>query len=96
MRIEPERLMYIESDGRKLKMHLDDRVVECYAKMSDALSEISRMFCQIHRSYIVNLEYIFTYDRKQVELKNGETIPLSKYKYKEFLDAFMKYSSRRA
>lgn len=96
MRIKPERLMYIESDGRKLKMHLDDRVVECYAKMSDVVSEISRMFCQIHRSYIVNLEYIFTYDRKQVELKNGETIPLSKYKYKEFLDAFMKYSSRRA
>ncbi len=96
IRFDSSKLIYIESVARKLKIHLDDRMVECYAKMADVADELGSDFCQIHRSYIINLSYVFSYDRTQVELNDGTIIPMSKYKYKEFLDAFMQYGSRRA
>ena len=93
MLFKSSALKYVESVGRKLKLHIKDRVVECYGKMDEISSQVGDDFCQIHRSYIVNLTHIFTYDRTQVEMDDGMIIPMSKYKYKEFLDNFLRVST---
>lgn len=96
MLLKSSALKYVESEGRKLKLHIKDRVVECYGKMDEISSQVGDDFCQIHRSYIVNLTRVFTYGRTQVEMDDGTKIPMSKYKYKNFLDDFLRVSSQRA
>ena len=95
LRINTDDLIFVESEGRKLKLHINGRTVECYGKMEDAISQMGQSFCLIHRSYLVNLKHVFTYERTHVELADGSIIPMSKYKYKEFLDAFLSYGRRR-
>ena len=94
LQFKPRELRYVESVGRKLRLHIKDRVVECYGKMEEVSSQVGDGFCQIHRSYIVNLTHVFTYDRTQVELDDGTKIPMSKYKYKDFLDEFLRVSTQ--
>ena len=95
LRINTDDLIFVESEGRKLKLHINGRTVECYGKMEDAISQMGQSFCLIHRSYLVNLKHVFTYERTHVELADGSIIPMSKYKYKDFLDAFLSYGRRR-
>lgn len=95
IRFETSKLLYVESQGRKLVFYMDDRKVDCYGRILDVIGRMGNSFCQVHRSYIVNMAYIFKYDRTEIELKNGMKIPLSKGKYKDFLDAFMIYNAGR-
>ncbi len=93
--IDTAKLMYVESQGRKLVFCLEDRKIDCYARMTDVIEKLGACFCHIHRSYIVNLAYVFSYDRAEIELRNGVKIPLSKSRYKDFLDAFIIYNAGR-
>ena len=45
-------------------------------------------FYRIHRSYIVNLLYVTSYDAKSVTLQNGVTLPL---KAKGFQQAYRRF-----
>ncbi len=93
-RMEKSRIYYIECVGRKIGIHFDGQTVEYYGKMSEVAGSIGKDFFQTHRSYLVNLAYVFSYDRTQVELKDHSIIPISKYKYREFLDAYMEWGIR--
>ena len=88
-RIPTEIIRYIESSGRKIKLHLTDHVIEYYGRISDAKNELNGSFCQIHRSFIVNMAYVFNYRRTVVELTDGTEIPMSKYKYGDFIKKYM-------
>src|SRR5690606_10656975 len=48
-------------------------------------------FKRIHKSYIINLNYVVRYNRanKEVELTNGEKIPVSFRKEEEFIHAIL-------
>jgi DNA-binding LytR/AlgR family response regulator len=85
-------IMYIESEKRKLKVHTNYDVIEYYYKLSDIEQELYRdNFFRCHKSYIVNLEYVHSYDNTFIILKNLEKIYVSKYKLNDFSKAFMYY-----
>lgn len=50
-------------------------------------------FRQTHASYIVNLNYVTQIGDRDVELENGEQIPLSKKRKAEFIQAMECYYS---
>lgn len=41
-------------------------------------------FFRIHRSYLVNLDFVKSYTPKEVVLDNGELVYMSRLKYKSF------------
>ena len=49
------------------------------------------LFLRCHRSYIVSLLHIKTISREEIELDNGDTIPLSRRRYKEVNMKFINY-----
>ena len=53
----------------------------------------SRMFLQIHKSYIVNLSQIERIEDKLI-LKNGEILPIARRRKSELLKRFMQYDLR--
>ncbi|GAA0738483.1 LytTR family DNA-binding domain-containing protein [Clostridium oceanicum] len=85
-------IIYIESQRRKLKVHTTYNVIEYYHKISDIEKEIcENTFFRCHKSYIVNLKYVRSYDNIFITLKNSEKIYISKYKLSDFSKAFMYY-----
>lgn len=50
-------IIYIESAGRKMIIHLRDRTVEFYGTMADITKDLDKSFFQPHRSFIVNMNH---------------------------------------
>jgi DNA-binding LytR/AlgR family response regulator len=89
-------ILYIESEKRKVKVHLRDSVIEYYYKLSDIEEELTAFnFFRCHKSYLINLKYVESFDNSFVILKNSQKIYLSKHKYKEFSKTFMYYLKDR-
>lgn len=85
-------IMYIESNQRKVKIHTTYDVIEYYYKISDLENELLEdNFYRCHKSYIVNLKYVQSFDNALITLKNLEKVYVSKYKLTDFSKAFMYY-----
>lgn len=82
--VNAEDVFYIESIGRKAVLHLAEEIIEYYAKISDLEKQLYPEFFRIHRAYLVNLKYVESFNKREVLLKNGDAILISKYRLAEF------------
>ncbi len=82
IRIFLDEILYAESSVRKLRLVCKDQVIEYYGKISDLEIQLDGdSFVRCHKSYIVNLEYLRSYDAKSIELIDGTILPISKQRY---------------
>ena len=86
-----DSIYYIESSNHKVELHLKDGEFACYAKIGDLELELQDQFFRIHKGYLVNLSYVDGYSKRSVTLTNGETLLLSKYKYRDFVKAYLRF-----
>lgn len=86
-----DSIYYIESSDHKVVLHLRDGEFACYAKIRDLELELQDQFFRIHKGYLVNLSYVDGYSKTEVTLTNGETLLLSKYKYQDFVRAYLRF-----
>lgn len=93
-RIRLSSILYAEAMERVTKLVLADRLEELSLKFS-ALSALlpERQFVLCHRSYLVNLDHIAYIRSRELELTNGEVLPLSKYRQKDLQKQFVDYLS---
>ena len=70
-------IVYFASKGRKVKIVTLKASFEFYGKLREAAGRLPEDFIVIHKSYIVNQEYIFRYTYETVELVNGVTLTIS-------------------
>ena len=84
-------ILYIESNGRKTTVHLKGKSYEVYKRMSEFEDELGKEFFRIHRGYLVNLNHIRGYTRTEAIMDSGDSIIISKYKYADFVKAYMDY-----
>lgn len=91
-----ENIFYIESSNHKVILHLKDGEFTCYAKIGDLETELQGQFFRVHKGYLVNLSYVDGYTRAEVEMANGDRLLLSKYKYQEFVKAYLRFLKRGA
>ena len=86
-----DSIYYIESSDHKVVLHLKDGEFACYAKIRDLETELQKQFFRIHKGYLVNLSYVDGYGKTEVTLTNGERLLLSKYKYQDFVKAYLHF-----
>ena len=91
-----DSIYYIESSNHKVELHLKDGEFACYAKIGDLELELQDQFFRIHKGYLVNLSYVAGYSKTEVTLTNGERILLSKYKYQDFVKAYLHFLKKGA
>ena len=91
-KIELCKIQYVESSDRKVVFHLDNGVIETYAKMYDLEKELGNSFFRCHRCYLVNLEKVTAYTSTSIHVLNGESIFLAEKKYNDFVKAFLRYA----
>ena len=89
--ISLDSIYYIESSDHKVVLHLRDGDFACYAKIRDLELELQGQFFRIHKGYLVNLSYVDGYGKAEVTLANGEKLLLSKYKYHDFVKAYLRF-----
>lgn len=53
--------------------------------------QLGNGFFRCHRGYLVSLDKVKQYDSREIELINGDIILLSRQKYSDFVQAYMKY-----
>ena len=91
-----DSIYYIESSDHKVVLHLKDGEFAYYAKIRDLELELQDQFFRIHKGYLVNLSYVAGYSKTEVALTNGEKLLLSKYKYQDFVKAYLHFLKRGA
>ena len=91
-----DSIYYIESSNHKVELHLKDGEFVCYAKIGDLELELQDQFFRIHKGYLINLSYVAGYSKRSVTLTNGEELLLSKYKYQDFVKAYLHFLKKGA
>ncbi len=91
-RIAPAELVYAETWGRGIRVTLASGQEEVGMKISD-LEELlpGRQFVMCHRAYLVNLDYVQYLRYCELELKTGDTLPVSKYRQNVIRERLMNY-----
>ena len=91
-----DSIYYIESSNHKVVLRLKDGEFSCYAKIRDWEAELGDQFFRIHKGYLVNLAYVEGYSKTELTLTSGEKLLISKYKYQDFVKAYLRFVKRGA
>lgn len=70
-------IVYFVSEGRKVKIVTLKESFEFYGRLKEIIRLLPEDFVVIHKSYIVNREYIFRYTYEMVKLASGIILPIS-------------------
>ena len=91
-----DSIYYIESSNHKVVLRLKDGEFSSYAKIRDLEAELGDLFFRVHKGYLVNLAYVEGYSKTELTLTSGETLLLSKYKYPDFVRAYLRFLQQGA
>ncbi|RGG29655.1 DNA-binding response regulator [Ruminococcus sp. AF25-17] len=91
-RVHVSSIMYVEVLSHYLYFHTQERVYKARGSMSNIERELNAFFFQrVHRSFIINLEYVEAMDGKSVTVC-GNKIPLGRGYKDQLMQSYMKYS----
>jgi len=94
-RIYEDSIMYLEIKGHELFIYQENNLISIRKPLSEMEELLSKgEFIKPHRSYIVALKYIKHMDSKEIILKNGTTIPISRGNSKNVQRRFFDYFKR--
>lgn len=84
-------IYYIEVLNRKIYIHTKKNTIQYYASLQQIQKQLDTRFVKCHRSYIINIDYLKQYQPLQLILENGEIIPVSRLRKKQFLEYIKHY-----
>ncbi len=88
-KIEYSDLLYIESLGNYLILHLSDRKVTAYYTLKGLLEQLpEEKFIRIHKSFIVNKEKISSIEESSIQIGNAR-IPISQIQKEEIMNKIL-------
>lgn len=96
--LSEDEIRYFMCDGKKVKMITNEGIKEFYDTMLNIEKRISaNKFYTIHKSYIVNVNYIKEFRPNEVIMVNGEKIPISQLYRKGIREKILEWniSARR-
>lgn len=85
-------IAYVESQGRKLVLHMSNgKKNEIYEKMDAMQEHLGISFVRSHKSFLINMKYIVERTNKEFYLSDGTVLPISKPNLKEAKLKFISY-----
>lgn len=73
-----EDILYFQSVGRKIRIVAREEEQEFYGRLEKIKEQLPHQFIQIHKSYLVNENYIREYMYENVLMYSGEKLSISK------------------
>lgn len=85
-------IIYCEIINRKIYLHLvQQEIINYYEKIESLEKKLDGRFFKCHRSYLINLKYLKSYNKGLAYLSNGETIPVSRLRSEKFSNVILQY-----
>lgn len=85
-------ICYVESQNVYLRIVMIETEHRIRKKIKEMAKELPQeMFAVIHRSYLVNMKYIKSFQGNQVVLADGTILPVSKGSKEQFMEQMMRY-----
>lgn len=82
-KIPCNKIMYFQSGGRKITIIMEGEEIEFYGKLDQIYKLVpSTDYIQIHKSYLINCNYVYRYSFETVTMKNGDILSISQSKRK--------------
>ncbi|MNZ18733.1 Transcriptional regulatory protein YpdB [compost metagenome] len=94
-KIYHHQLYYAEVLGRRIKLHTVEGIHEFNGKLTELEDSLGPGFYRIHRSYLVNLSYISSYDAAEVTLDHGQQLVIAQKKYPNFVQAYLQFMKNK-
>ena len=94
--VSRSEVSYAESKGRVQVLHTVSGSRLYSGTMSELEAHLGDGFYRIHRSFIVNMDFVRHYDRTEVSLLDGTSLMMSKYKYPDFVRSYLSYIRDKA
>lgn len=87
-----DKIYYIESCKHKLTFHVNEEGLmqfNLYDKLDNIEKELSQFgFLRIHKSFLVNVNYINSISNYKVKLKDGRLLPVPRNKYQQVKEKY--------
>lgn len=94
--ITADDILYVEVFHHTTSFTLRGGRQEFRVSLSDVEQKLSdRDFFRCHKSYLVNFRHIRKINAASLTMSNGDTVPLSKYRRKEFMSAYSFFAGER-
>lgn len=77
LQVPYEEIIYFKSDNKLIFLHTQDNLYSFYGQLSDTVKKLPLHFLNIHKSYIINKNYILRYNYDNIIMTNNEIIPIS-------------------
>lgn len=90
--LNTNEIKYCESNGRKLIFHTLSGTYTAYIKISEATDKLPPNFVRLHKSFIVNFDYIAAIYPYAARLRDGTEISIPQKKYKAVKEMFISYA----
>ena len=91
-RVDPSAILYVEAWERGVRLDLGGEKLEAKIPISQLAAMLpGGQFAYCHRTLLVNLACVRHVRYCELELKNGERLPISKYRLAQFKSEFLKY-----
>lgn len=83
-------VVYLVSQGRKIRVVTSKETFEFYGRLKEAAQSLSEDFVTIHKSFVVNKSYIRRYTYDQIELYDGTILTISPTNRKQVRDIILR------
>lgn len=93
--VMPAQISYVESNRRKVVLHVDGKELETYASIGSLLDVLPGTFAQCHKSFLVNLAYVAELRKDDILLRDGTVVPVSQKRRKEMQEALKSFLRQR-
>jgi DNA-binding LytR/AlgR family response regulator len=88
-------IVLLGSMNRKVKVTLVNGEDEYYGKLKDCMQKLPVFFIQIHQSFIVNMNYVYSFTYETVTLYSQQVLSISKPYRKAVRDKLLKWGMIR-
>lgn len=90
-KIRIDTILYIEVQNKDITIHTIDNNYEVKMSMNKIEKELKEYsFFRCHKSFLININFVENVKQYVAILENGQEVPVSRYKFKEFKTAFLK------
>lgn len=85
-------IIFCEVIDRKIYLHLvSSDVIDFYDRIENLQTKLDDRFFRCHRSFLLNMKYLKSFKNGTAYMANGEEIPVSRLRSKEFSSVILQY-----
>ncbi|HBF4428040.1 TPA: response regulator transcription factor [Clostridioides difficile] len=88
-------ILYCEVIKRKIYVHLKKETVDYYETIENLERSLPTNFFRCHRSYIINLQYVYGYENGNAVMESGDRIPVSRLRQQIFSKVMLEFMKNR-